>query len=67
MELTVWNERERTTQNITFAGTTVHELLQHLQVNPETVLVVRDQQVITEKEPLRNQDSLKLLSVISGG
>ncbi|MBI2146651.1 MoaD/ThiS family protein, partial [Candidatus Woesearchaeota archaeon] len=67
MELTVWNERERTTLNLNFTGNTVQELLQHLKVNPETILVVRNQEVITEKEILREKDALKLLSVISGG
>lgn len=67
MELTVWNERERTTLNFNFTGNTVQELLQHLKVNPETILVVRNQEVITEKEILREKDALKLLSVISGG
>lgn len=67
MNLIVRNERERSTLEISFNRKTVQELLQHLTINPETVLVVRNQQVITEKEILHEKDVLELLSVISGG
>ncbi len=67
MNITVWNERERSTLKVDFTGTTVQELLRHLAINPETILVVRNQQVITGTETLREQDRLELLSVISGG
>ena len=67
MDITVENERERTTTKITFAGNTVLELLRQLKINPETVLVVRNKEVITEEEFLNNHDRIQLLSVISGG
>ena len=59
-------EKDSTTEKISFSGT-VKELLSKLEINPETVLVVRNDEVITEDEKLDDQDSLDILSVISGG
>ena len=67
MKLQIFNEREQTTEEISFSGKNVKELLQFLKVNPETVLVVRNKEVLLEDEPLNNQDSIELLSVVSGG
>jgi sulfur carrier protein len=67
MEVKVFNEKEQTTEQVNFAGNLVKELLQHLKINPETVLVIKNNEVVTEDEPLQQSDSLELLSVISGG
>ena len=67
MELTVFNEKEQTTEQINFEGTKVSELLEQLGVNPETVLVLRKSEVIIEEETLQEHDFIELLSVISGG
>ncbi len=67
MKITVENEREKSTDVVTLEGSSVSELLKHLQINPETVLVVRENEVLTEDEALKDNDSVKILSVISGG
>ena len=67
MNITVHNERAQTKETITFTGTTVSELLAQLNVNPETVLTIRNNEVLTEDEILQDKDSIDLLSVISGG
>ncbi len=67
MELTIFRERENTTEKVNFFGLTVADLLQQLKINPETVIVVRQQEVLIEAEPLQAGDQLKILSVISGG
>lgn len=67
MNITVLNEREHTTKNITLTGKTVFDLLQQLAINPEVVIVVRNNEVITEDEILHDQDKIELLSVVSGG
>jgi sulfur carrier protein len=67
MELTIRNEKEQTTQVHHFTGKTVGQLLTELQINVETVLVVRNSEVLLEDELLNNQDTIELLSVISGG
>ncbi len=67
MNLTVINEREQTTTILQFAGKSVKELLAQLSINPETVLVLRNNEVLTEEETLNEGEELFLLSVISGG
>jgi len=67
MQATVFNEKEQETKQIDFTGNSVKELLEYLNINPETVLVVRKGVVITEEESLQEQDCIELLSVISGG
>jgi len=67
MNVTIFNEKEQTTEKISFSGQTVKELLSHLEINSETVLVVKNSEVITEEEILSDQDKLELLSVVSGG
>jgi len=67
MEISVFIERNNSTTTITFAGTTLSELLRAININPETVIVVREGEVITEEEILYDKDKVELLSVISGG
>ncbi len=67
MELTIFVEREGRTHHLQCTGTKVLDLLKQLQLNPEAVLVVRQNEVLTEKEELQEKDKLEILSVISGG
>ncbi len=45
----------------------VQDLLRHLNLNPEEVLVFRNEEVLTEDEPLRQGDRIFILEVISRG
>ena len=45
----------------------VSALLERLKINPETVVVVKNNKVVTEEENLKNNDNIEILSVISGG
>jgi sulfur carrier protein ThiS len=38
-----------------------------MEINPITVIVSRDNAIITEDEKLNDKDKLKLISIISGG
>lgn len=67
MEISTYNEREGTIEKINLEGSLVADLLRHLRINPEIVLVVRNNEVLTEDEILKEKDSIKILSVISGG
>ena len=67
MHLEIFNEREGSTILIEFAGSKVKDLLDHLKLNPEAFLVVRNNEVVTEEEILQDQYKVELLSVISGG
>lgn len=59
---------EKTNKKIekNFTGT-VRKLLNELKINPETVLVTRNNKLITEDVKLKDQDEVKILSVVSGG
>jgi len=67
MYLTVKKEREQTTQKVFFQKKTLGELLNQLNINPETVIAVKNNIVITEDEELKENETIELLSVISGG
>ena len=48
-------------------NTIVADLLIKLNINPVTVIVSRNNELILEDEKLNNNDEIKILSVISGG
>ena len=45
----------------------VLDLLKKLKINPVTVIVSRNSELILEDEKLKDKDEIKILSVISGG
>ena len=45
----------------------VSDLLNKLNINPVTVIVSRNNELILEDEKLKDNDEIKILSVISGG
>ena len=45
----------------------VIDLLKKLNINPVTVIVSRNNELVLEDEKLKNNDEIKILSVISGG
>jgi len=62
----VFIEREKRSVEQEFSGR-IRELLARLSVNAETVVVVKNGEVVSEDERCSGRDELKLLSVISGG
>jgi thiamine biosynthesis protein ThiS len=62
----VYIEKTKENKHIKFQGT-AQELLKKLDINKESVLVSRNNQLITSKEKLKDTDKLRILSVISGG
>jgi len=64
MELFI--ERSKETKKMSFTGP-VKMLLESLKINPEEVIVVRNNTLLTDDVELVNTDSVKLLSVVSGG
>ncbi len=48
-------------------GMTLHSALKKLDILPESVLPLRNGEVITEDEILHDGDEIKLVAVISGG
>ena len=43
------------------------KLLELLEINPETVLVVRNKELVDLDEVLDDKDEIEVLSVVSGG
>lgn len=64
MELIFEKDQEKKT--LVFSGT-VKELLKTLQLNPETVIVTKNNTILSEDDVVENTDTLLLLSVVSGG
>ena len=58
---------ERTSENKIVNAKNIPGLLKQLKVAPNTVLLVRDDKLITEDAKLKDGDKIKVLSVISGG
>ena len=62
----VFIEKQNKNMELKFSGT-VKELLEKISVNPETILVVRDKELLTLDRDVDDKDEVRLLSVISGG
>jgi sulfur carrier protein len=45
----------------------VRDLLQELQINPETVLVVRGEDLLTPDEVVKDEETVEVVPAISGG
>lgn len=46
---------------------TVRELLKELNLSPESTLVLRGEEVLTEEDRLHEDDEVRVISAISGG
>lgn len=62
----VFMERTNAAKTMQFSGK-VKDLVKKLGINPETVLVTRNKELLTEEDAVSNTDEIKILSVISGG
>jgi sulfur carrier protein ThiS len=49
------------------AGMTVRDAILKVGLDPQAVLAVRDSKLINEATILQNDDTVKLIAVISGG
>ena len=65
--ITVYNEKEDQTIEAKTNATTVKDLLKELNINSETVIITKQDDVILLSDKLNDNDKLTLLSVISGG
>ena len=48
-------------------GSTVRHIIKEAGLNPESVLAVRDGKLINEETLTQNGDTIKLVTVVSGG
>ena len=68
MKVNVFIDRENLDKTVEFDGNPkVLDLLKRLNINPVTVIVSRNNELILEDEKLNNSDEIRILSVISGG
>ena len=68
MQISVFFDRENKEKTIEIGqNSSVKDLLANMKLNPVTVIVSRDNNVITEDEKVNDNDKIRLISVISGG
>ncbi|MEM4245442.1 MAG: MoaD/ThiS family protein [Candidatus Nanoarchaeia archaeon] len=58
---------EREDREVKIKAKTVRELLKKLNINPITVLVAKNNELVTDEVKLSEKDEVKIISVISGG
>jgi sulfur carrier protein ThiS len=62
----IFIEKEQKNIEIDFEGN-IKELLKKLDINIETVIVIKNDELLNETDELDNLDSIKIISVVSGG
>ena len=68
MRISVFFDRENMEKTIEIGkNSSVKDLLADMKINPVTVIVSRDNNIITEDEKVNDKDKIRLFSVISGG
>ena len=68
MKLKIFYDRENKEKTIILGDNlTVKDLLARLNINPVTVIVSKNKEIILEDEKLKENDDIKIISVISGG
>jgi thiamine biosynthesis protein ThiS len=60
-------ERTGKKRKVEVCGSTVEDLLSQLKLNPEEIITVRNNTVVLPDETLKKNDTIRILSVISGG
>ena len=68
INVSVFIDRENKNKKLGLdSSSIVADLLKELKINPVTVIVSRNNELILEDEKLKNNDEIGILSVISGG
>jgi sulfur carrier protein ThiS len=65
MKITVFLERTKESKELEVKD--INDLFKKLSLNPEASLVIRNNELITDKTKLNDKDKLRILPVISGG
>ncbi len=68
IKVSIFVDRESRTAAVNLEkNSLVLDLLKKLNINPVTVIVSRNGELILEDQELNDKDEIKILSVISGG
>ena len=68
MKAEIFLERENKKKTITFnKEDSIKTILKKLKINPSTIVVSVNNEIVTEDYILQDKDKVELLSVVSGG
>ncbi len=68
INVSVFIDKENKTKKVELGNNSiVADLLKEININPVTVIISRNNELLLEDEKLNNNDEIKVLSVISGG
>ncbi len=67
MKIKVYIEREDKEMEIEFNGKTVKDLLEYLKLPSSEFVVMKNGEIVTEDEELKDGDYIKIIDVVSGG
>ena len=68
MLIKVFFDRENRNESIELEDESlVSNILEKFNINPVTVIIAKNDEVVTKEEKLNNNDEIKILSVLSGG
>jgi sulfur carrier protein ThiS len=65
MKIKVYDEKTNTKKEE--SAKSITELAEKLNINLEEVIIIKNNEITTEDEKIKNGDEIKFLSVISGG
>jgi len=67
MRIKVFYEREGKEKEIEFNGKTIRDLLKYLGLDLSRHVVIKNGEIVTEDEEIKEGDYIKILDVVSGG
>lgn len=65
MKITAYLERTKETKVINIK--VYNDIFKKLNLNPEAMLILKNNELITEKTRLKDKDKIRIMPVISGG
>ena len=65
MKITAYLERTKETKLINIKD--YNDIFIKLNLNPEAMLILKDNELITERTKLKDKDKIRIMPVISGG
>ena len=68
MKLEIFIEREGKKKTVEIAeNSTIKDVLDKLEINPVTVVISKNKEIVSELAKIKEKDKIELLSVVSGG
>lgn len=62
----IFFDKNSSTKELDYEGK-ISDLLKQFKINSNEVVIIKNDNVVTEEESVKNEDSVKILSVVSGG